>query len=204
MNHPLGPFKCMVIPCLLICLATACTQLISGEYPEYEPVMVVNSILVAGQPITFHVSLAEKIDSTSLTMVDNALLTLTSSDGGSEVMAPVGEGLYISERITMPGEIYACLIQLEGHEDLYACDTVPEITEVKITGQTNRARQNEEGIFMEGIELEFRDDPSTMDFYEVVLYRRKYGYLSPFPIPGTGSVTSGTMSLIIGTKILSD
>lgn len=178
MNHPPGPVKCMVIPGLFLCLVPACTQLISDEFPEFEPVPVVNSILVAGRPITFHVSLAEKIDSTSLTLVDNAVLTLSEGAGGSEVLTPVGDGFYSSGRIAMPGEIYSCLIHLDGYEDLYACDTVPEKTEVKITGQTNRARQNEEGIFMEGIELEFCDDPGTRDYYEVVLYRRKYRFTS--------------------------
>lgn len=161
---------------ILILIPTSCTKLISDEFPEFESVPAVNSILVAGNPITFHVSLAEKIDSTSLTLVNDAVLMLSGSGSGSEVMTPVGDGFYASERIAIPGEIYSCLIQLEGYDDLYACDTVPEITEVKITGQTNRARYDDEGIWMEGIEFEFKDNPSTKDFYEVVLYRKQHGY----------------------------
>lgn len=179
MNHLIDPVRTGISTIIfLILIISACTKLISYEFPEFEPVPAVNSILVAGEPIKFHVSLAEKIDSTSLTLVNNAVLTLSGGAGGSEVLTPIGDGFYISERIAMPGEIYACLIQLEGYDELYACDTVPEITEVKITGQTNRARQDEEGWFMEGIEFEFNDNPSSRDFYEVVLYRTRYGYLN--------------------------
>lgn len=120
---------------LLVWLIAGCTKLISDEFPDFETVPTANCILIADEPITFHVSLAEKIDSTSLTLVENAVLTLSGSEGGSEAMTPIGDGLYTSEMIAMPGQSYSCNIQLDGFTDMYTKDTVPELTDVKITGQ---------------------------------------------------------------------
>ncbi len=162
----------------LLLLISACSKLISDDFPEFEAVPAVNSILVAGEPISFHVSLAEKIDTTNLTLINDAVLLISDSEGINETMTPRGDGFYTSEMIVLPGKSYECSIQLEGYADMNARDSVPIITEVLITGQTNQSRFDEEGIFMEGIEFEFKDNPATDDYYELALYRREHEYAS--------------------------
>ncbi len=177
MKSPLDPVRVRITSLLLLLLLiSACSKLISDEFPDFETVPAVNSILVAGEPITFQVSLAEKIDTTYLTLINDAKLLLSDSEGLNEAMTPRGEGFYTSDMIAIPGESYECSIQMDGYTEMHARDTVPMITEVSITGQTNQARFDEEGIFMEGIEFEFKDNPTTEDYYEVALYRREHGY----------------------------
>lgn len=167
---------------ILLSAASACSKLISDEFPDFETVPAVNSILVAGEPVTFQVSLAEKIDTTFLTMKDNAAILLSDNSGRSATINPRGDGFYISDMMAIPGVSYECSIKLDGYPEMHARDTVPMITEVLITGQTNQARFDEEGNYMEGIEFEFRDDPATEDYYEVALYRReKFGSWNEYP-----------------------
>jgi Domain of unknown function (DUF4249) len=153
----------------LLLLISACSKLISDDFPDFETIPAVNSILVAGEPISLQVSLAEKIDTTFLTLEDHALIQLSDNSGLSATIIPRGDGYYVSDLIARPGENYACSIHLDGYAELYARDTVPKITEVTITGQTNQARFDEEGNYMEGISFDFIDDPATEDYYEVLL-----------------------------------
>lgn len=177
MNSPLDPAKVRIATFLpLLLLFSACSKIISDEFPDYETIPAVSSIVVAGKPITFQVSLVEKIDTTFLTLINDAELLLSDTEGQNEAMTPQGDGIYTSDMIAMPGAGYMCNIKIDGYDGMNAFDKVPEITEVIITGQTNQARFDEEGIFMEGIEFEFRDNPSTRDYYEVALYRKEHGY----------------------------
>jgi len=178
MNSPFQSLGIRLFGVLLVLsLLSSCAKLVSDEFPDFEPVPAVNSILVAGETISVQVSMAEKIDTTYLHLVDNAELLLSDGTGRSESMLSLGDGLYGSSMIALPGESYECSILLEGYAELHAGDTIPIITEVAITDHTNTARFDVEGNYMEGIEFEFRDDPSTEDYYEVALFRREHDWL---------------------------
>lgn len=178
MKSPFEPVRVRITPFILLLLSiSACSKLVSDKFPEFETIPAVNSILVAGEPITFQISLAEKIDTTYLALINDAELFLSDDKGISGLITYQGDGIYTSDMIAVPGDSYECSIQMDGYADMRASDTVPIITKVSITGQTNQSRFNEEGWFMEGITFEFRDNPSTRDYYEVALYRREHGYV---------------------------
>jgi len=196
----------------LLLLVSACSQLISDEFPDFEAVPAVNSILIAGEPITFQVSLAEKIDTTYLALINDAEILLSDSKGLGEAMTPRGDGFYTSEMIAMPGERYECSIQMDEYPEMHAKDSVPIITEVSITGQTNQARFDEEGVFMEGIEFEFKDNPATKDYYEVALYKRqRWGLGNTYPFNETcdillneGLEPYSTETLVFSDQLMED
>jgi hypothetical protein len=83
---------------LLIVLAHcfSCRELVTDEFPGFTAVPTVNSILIAGKPLKVHVSLAEKLDTNQLTLVNNADISLYIDGNYEENLLPDENGIYIS------------------------------------------------------------------------------------------------------------
>ena len=160
----------------LISGTLSCSKLISDEFPEFNEVPTVNSLIIAGEYIKVHVSLAEKIDSTYLTLINNAEVLLTSSQGEKDTLELVSNGLYRSDFIAQQGLAYTIEVQIDGFDRIVGSDSVPIPVAGKIFDHTNQYRYNEEGNFMEGIGIEFYDNPETDDYYELVLIKAEYDY----------------------------
>lgn len=160
-----------------LCLFTSCSKLISEDFPEYDPVPALNAILVAGEPIQLKISKAQKIDTTDISLVGDGLVRISGPTHEDFELSYSGGGLYTTSRRVVPGEPYHCEAEVEDFEPLYASDTVPKLTDVEIVWHSNQSRLNEEGFYIEGIEIEFKDDPLTEDFYEVVIFTREYDYI---------------------------
>jgi hypothetical protein len=159
----------------LLISPSSCSKLISDEFPEYDQVPALNGILVAGEPLQLQLSMAEKIDTTELSLVNNASVRVSGPLIPEFELRHLKGGTYASNRRISPGEIYHCEATVDDYPLLQAADTVPSIRKVKIVWQSNQSRYNEEGDFMEGIEFTFTDDPSSEDFYEVAISKREYG-----------------------------
>jgi hypothetical protein len=159
----------------------SCIKLISDEFPDFETVPALNAILVSGDSLTLHLSLAEKLDFIELTLVENASVQLTHGESESFQLNYQDNGIYTSNTIVEPGSPYHVSVLLKGYPEIIASDSVPTPCGISILSQTNTARLNEEGLFMPGIELEFLDDPQTNDYYEIIIYKRKENSFNPAP-----------------------
>ena len=162
------------LPILLLVtmVLTSCSTLISDEFPDYEKEPVLNSIIIAGEPVEAHLSFAEKIDSTHLPGTGDAAVYFRSGEAGMKTMTGNDSGLYFTGYIPGPGEIVELNATLHGFGEISAVDTIPTAVPVSITDHTNRARYSDDGYLMAGITIQFSDDPQTDDFYELLISRR--------------------------------
>jgi hypothetical protein len=151
---------------------TSCTTLISDEFPEYDKEPVLNSILIAGQPIKAHLSFAEKIDTTNLQTTGDAAVYFRSGETDIQTMMRYDSGLFYSSHLLEPGEIVELNAMLPGYDEISARDSVPLEIPVEITDHTNMARYTDDGSYMAGLTIRFSDNPQTDDFYELVISRR--------------------------------
>lgn len=117
------------------------------------------------------ISLAERIDSSALTLVEDASVAMIIDESEQEIMYHAGEGIYASSRIVNSGKTFKCVVQIEGYSNISAMDTVPENTGISIRSYTNSARISPEGHHYPGMELEFIDNPATKDYYEIMIYK---------------------------------
>ena len=151
---------------------TSCTTLISDEFPEYDKEPVLNSILIAGQPVEAHLSFAEKIDSTLLEGTENGTIYFSAGTADMQVMSGTDSGLFFSNHYLVPGEIVELNAMVPGFEDISARDSIPSITPVEITDHTNKARYTDDGSYLAGLTIQFADNPETEDFYELMISQR--------------------------------
>ncbi len=162
-----------IFAAVFILWGTSCAKLISDEFPDFKPIPTLNTILVEGKPILVHISLAEKIDTTDLDCINEAIVEVSSGSGEVEILEAIGQGFFRSAMVAQQRESYTCTALLDGYPELIASDTVPGIPRMHITSQTNYSRRNEEGVYMEGVSFEFYDNPGSDDFYEVIVRSKK-------------------------------
>lgn len=196
---------------ILILTSISCSKLISDEFPPFDPIPAVNGVLVAGQNVNIHVSQVEQIDDTPLRYIDNALITLFKNEIAVAEMPLFEYGLYYSHEIVRPGEIYSCSIRISGFPDLYCMDSIPLHTRVSITDHTNTAKINEEGGYNEGITIEFQDDTTTEDYYEVIIDKRDISRYSVYAFDETSEILLNeglepysTESLVFSDKMMEE
>src|SRR6056297_3989049 len=115
------------LPILLLVamVLTSCSTLISDEFPDYEKEPVLNSIIIAGQPVEAHFSFAEKIDSTRLPGNGDAAVYFRSGEAGMQAMTGNDSGLYSTGYIPGPGEILEMNATVDGFGEISAVDTIP-------------------------------------------------------------------------------
>lgn len=167
----------LFLVCALLNPFLSCSKLISDEFPAYDPVPTLNAILVGGKPFQAQLSLAQKIDNTDINYLKEGTILISGPTVPDFELLHRYNGIYASNRIASPGESYLCEVVVDDFEPLYASDTVPKLTDVEIIWHSNQSRLNEEGFYIEGVEIEFKDDPLTEDFYEVVIFTREYDYI---------------------------
>ena len=143
---------------ILMLGSSSCSMLISDEFPPFEPVPVINAILVPGRNVNVHVSQVETIDDTPPLHINEALITLYRNGDSVAEMPLFRSGLYYSHEPVRAGEIYSCSIRIDGFPDLYCKDSIPSNTRVRITDYTNTAKVNEEGGYNAGVTIEFQDE----------------------------------------------
>jgi hypothetical protein len=167
------------LPILLLVamVLTSCSTLISDEFPDYEKEPVLNSIIVAGQPVEAHLSFAEKIDSTRLPGNGDAAVYFRSGEAGMQAMTGNDSGLYSTGYIPGSGEIVELNATVDGFGEISAVDTIPAAVQVAITDHTHRARYTEDGYVRAGMTIQFSDDPRTDDYYELLIKRRRRGQI---------------------------
>ncbi len=162
-------------------ILSSCVELVSDEFPDYEAVPSLNCILVSGDSLSLQLSLAEKIASSDLTLLEKASVQMVQGSSGGFSLDYLGNGLYTSSTRVEPGSPYFISVDLDGYPELQASDSVPTPCSVSILSQTNTAKLNEDGFYMTGIELEFNDDPLTKDYYEIIIYKREEDRIFPAP-----------------------
>jgi hypothetical protein len=162
----------MAITAGLVFLLAGCSTLISDEFPDYDQQPVLNSILVAGQPVQAHISFAEKIDTTWLEGTATAEVYYDSDQAGLLQLANLDSGRFYHTYAPEAGETVTLRAALPGHEEAFASDTLPRQVTLEIIAYDRRAGRNEEGYYRDSLTLGFTDNPDTRDFYELVLRKR--------------------------------
>ena len=72
----------------------SCRELVNDEFPDFTSVPTVNSILVAGEPAIIQVSIAGKLDTNKIVLVNNAEVLLYVDGVYKETLILSDKGIY--------------------------------------------------------------------------------------------------------------
>lgn len=154
---------------LILLTHCSCREIVTDEFPGFTPVPTVNSILIAGKPIKVHVSLAEKLDTNQLTLVNDADISLYIDGNYSENLFPDENGIYFSSSIVEPLRSYKLEVKVPGYETITCNDILPAPSPIFNIIHTNNAGKDEEGMIYPSVTLSFKTNPAERQYFEIVI-----------------------------------
>lgn len=153
----------------LLPVFSSCREFVTDEFHDFTPVPTVNSILIAGEPVTVHVSLAGKLDTAMLTLVDNAIVSLYVDGEFEEILIPAGDGFYVSSVNGEPSRKYSCNVSVPGYPEITCEDMIPALPVISGIEHIDEAGKDEEGHSYPAIRITFQNDPLKRDYFEIAL-----------------------------------
>jgi hypothetical protein len=161
---------------LILLTQFSCREIVTDEFPGFIPVPTVNSILIAGKPMKVHVSMAEKLDTNKLTLVNDADISLYIDGNYAENLIPDENGIYFSSSIVEPLRSYKLEVNIPGYKTITCTEIMPSPSPIFNIIHTSNAGKDEEGMIYPSVTLSFKTNPSERQFFEIVLRTFQYRY----------------------------
>jgi hypothetical protein len=154
---------------IILIILCSCRELVTDDFQEFTAVPAVNSILIAGKPLKVHVSLAEKLDTTELTLVNNADIGLFIDGLFAETLVPGGNGIYLSSSVVEPQRIYKLEVNVPGFSTIICNDILPSPSPILNIIHNNNAGKDEEGVIYPSVTVSFKTNPSETQYFEILI-----------------------------------
>lgn len=162
--------RILFLAALLILLTLcSCRELVTDQFPRFNPVPAVNSIMIAGKPIIVNVSLAEKIDSNQITLVNNASISLYTDGNFQETLLQSESGLYVSSSIVEPGRNYRLDVNVPGYNTITCTENIPAPSPILKILHNSKAGKDEEGMIYPSVTVSFKTNPAEKQYFEIVI-----------------------------------
>lgn len=168
-----------------ILLFTSCRIEVQDEFPDFPKHAAVNAFLAKGEPLQVHVSLATKLDTSPLGIVDNAEVSLYVNQVFRETLTYTDSGLYRSSIIAEAGKEYSCKVKVPGYEALSCSQLMPEVPVLKAIEHINIAGKDEEGTSFPAVKITFQNQPGQLAYYEIemrIIFNRQGTDIRPAEI----------------------
>ena len=154
---------------LILLTQCSCREIVSDEFQGFTPVPAVNSILIAGKPLKVHVSLAEKLDTNQLTLVNDANISLYIDGNYMESLLPDENGIYFSSSIVEPLRSYKLEVKVPGYETITSTETLPAPSPIFNIIHTSYAGKDEEGVIYPSLTFSLKTNTSERQYFEVII-----------------------------------
>ncbi len=159
---------------------SSCRKLISDTFPDMSPKPTVNALIRNGEPISVHVSLAQKIDAMPLSSEENATVklfvdgvfaeTLTYEQPDSAIYYYSRPGYYTSSLSGELGKHYALEVSIPNLSDTLTarCETyLPHSEQILSIQFIENAGKHGEGYSVPGLRVTFANNPAERRYYEL-------------------------------------
>jgi len=151
---------------LLLCILTACEKEVHIPIEYTEPKLVINSLFNTDSVWEVEVSASQYIyDSGTIPLINDAVVTITSSGSGSVSLTNQGNGLYTSAtEKPQTGQVYTIEVTHPNYQNVRSSNELPgvlQIQNMEIQDQTIVS-----GEQFRKISITFQDSPDP-DYYMI-------------------------------------
>jgi len=116
-----------------------------------------------------HLSLAEKLDTNQLTLVNDADISLYIDGNYSENLFPDENGIYFSSSIVEPLRSYRLEVNVPGYKTITCNEILPPPSPIFNIIHTNNAGKDEEGMIYPSVTISFKTNPTERQYFEIVI-----------------------------------
>lgn len=161
-QHRLSKF---LILFLLAISISNCRELVTDNFPDFENRTTVNSILTADSVVEIHVSRAEKVDQTELSVIENAQVQLLINGIEIEVLSYDSDGKYRSLHKVIAGSEYECIVETDLLPQVSAKCKIPVPTSLNEVILFEEAWVNDESWLCPAIQFSIDNPQDELRYY---------------------------------------
>lgn len=157
--------------CLFISFFAGCSKELSMKLPKESSKLVLNCLLIAGEPIVAQVSHTAPVISGEVMYINHAAVELWEGDKYIKQMIYSKDGEYTSNVAAQAGKSYTLKVTVSGYEQVEGTDSVPlsvDIIDAKSGWGAHPYIQAGEVQYYDDYSLVFKDDPLHENYYELV------------------------------------
>lgn len=156
------------VVCIVVALA-GCHSLVEDTFATYAKKPVLNAVLQPDSIIRVNLSFTANLSDSALAFVENAVVEMQSTEGWTEKLTYIGNGLYENDHVAKADETYTCRVQIDGYPIVTASTTVPAPTAIGAITFTPTASKDEEGLDVASIRFPIVNHPNRSLYWEVRL-----------------------------------
>lgn len=153
----------------IITLLCSCRKLVTEDFPDIEPVPVLNAIISANNPIEAHISYAENINGDTISLVDDVIVILKEGDVIIDTLAYAQDGIYQSKIRAQEERAYDCEAVFADGTILTTSTYLPKQMNIIAYEHIKEAGRDEEGTIYPSVRVTFENDPSVACYYQLLI-----------------------------------
>lgn len=165
------------VVCIVVALA-GCHSLVEDTFAAYAEKPVLNAVLQSDSIIRVNLSFTANLGDSALVFVENATVEIQSTEGWTEKLTYIDNGLYESEHIAKANETYTCRAKINGYPLVTASTTAPAPTAIGAVIFTPTASKDEEGLDVASIRFPIVNHPNRSLYWEVRMLEERERYNS--------------------------
>jgi len=151
----------------IIPFTLSCRKQVGLQYPDFEPIPVLNSYLVADSMIRVHLSMAGALDTVPLPLVENAVVSFFVNDSMAGNLYPTGNGYYETEIRAKAGSIYRFEAEVPNFPTVNAWDTLPVPVPILFVERIDHAGLDDQGNNYPAVLITFPVNPKKIQYLQV-------------------------------------
>ena len=185
----------------------SCRKLVQDEFPDYDPVPVVNGILIADSTLKIHVSLAGKIDTTRLPYVENAVVTLYIDNNLTGFMEYDTAGFYTSATLVKPETTYKCIIEIPSFDPVICEEYIPSPPEIIETEIESYGGKDRDGMNFSTLYVTLKNTPTDNIYFEARVREfagSNFSYVDFVEIDDPVLLNEGISNYVFSNELISD
>lgn len=188
---------------LFLLKLASCTEIVTTNFPPFEPIPTINSILVQGEPLSINVSLTGRLDSIVLPNVANASVDLYIDNVFIERLEYREDGIYTSKTIVESEKDYQIKAIIPNYDTIICHQKLPHPNSILDVQYISPAGIDENGDSYSSTKVTFKNDPNEQKYNEIKIVSTQKNNSQNIPKRLLVNIIS-TMSVITDPVLLNE
>ncbi len=146
-------------------LFSGCREMIQNDFPDFEQIPTLNSIITPDSLIELHLSVSNKLSKDSLAVFENASISLFVNATFYQKLTYTSRGIYLSDTIVKAMNNYRCELVWQNSIIVASC-FAPQYTALQNVELNPYAWINMDGMTSPAVEFTISNNPLEKAYYE--------------------------------------
>lgn len=147
-----------------------CREKIDFNFPDFEQVTTINSILAADSVFKLHLSTTNKMSHDTLPVIKNAEIQLFINGNFEQTLNYEGNGIYAATNAVVSQNTYRCEFFTTDNQKIIAESEIPVYTQFEELKYYKNGWINSDGFACPAVDFSIKNDTTVKKYYQVWVF----------------------------------